>query len=88
MTIDPRISVILSITLAVMAFIAGAGATLTTLFGAHDTAIILALVTLLLGIGNAVNAVLGAIPSAPGAHNQFWLGPKDVPPATPPVNKP
>jgi len=75
MTIDPRVGLYLSIVLAVIGFLAGAGTQFTTLFGEHTANIILSVCVLLLGIGNAVNAVLHAIPSKPGAANEFPLGP-------------
>lgn len=75
MTIDPRIGFYLSIVLAVISFLAGAGTQFTTLFGEHTANIILSVCVLLLGVGNAVNAVLHAIPSKPGAANEFPLGP-------------
>lgn len=79
MTIDPRIGLYLSIFLAVVGFFAGAGTQLTTLFGEHTSNLILAVAVLVLGAGNAVNAVLHAIPSKPGAANEFPLGPKANP---------
>lgn len=78
MTVDPRIGMWLSIALAALAFLATAGTQLTTIFGEHTANAILALSVLALGIGNAVNAVLHAIPSqnGPVAAQQFPLGPK------------
>lgn len=76
MTIDPRVGFYLSIALAVIGVIANASAQLTTLFGEHTTALIIATNSLLLTIGSAVNALLHAIPSKPGAANEFPLGPK------------
>jgi hypothetical protein len=76
MTIDPRVGLYLSIFLAVVGFFAGAGTQLTTLFGEHTANIVLAVVVMVLGAGNAINAVLHAIPSKPGAANEFPLGPK------------
>lgn len=76
MQIDPRVGMWLSIVLAAIGFLAGAGTQLTTLFGEHMANIILASSVLLLGVGNAVNAVLHAIPSKPGATAEFPLGPK------------
>jgi hypothetical protein len=78
-TIDPRVGLYLSIVLAVIGFIASAGTQLTTLFGAPASNMILSSAVLLLGVGNAVNAVLHAIPSKPGAVNEFPLGPKANP---------
>ena len=76
MTIDPRVGLYLSIALAALGFLAGAGTQFTTLFGEHTANVILSIIVLVLGIGNAVNAVLHAIPSKPGAANEFPLGPK------------
>lgn len=80
MTIDPRWSIFLSLGLAILGFLAGAGSQFTDL-GLDPKVVkaVLALVTLLMGIGNAVNAVLGAIPSASGSTKGFYLGPKDPP---------
>jgi len=80
MTIDPRYSVWLSIILAILAFLSGTGSQLTDLgFTPHQVKAILAGLMILLGIGNAVNAVLGAIPSksGPDGAKQFYLGPKE-----------
>ena len=77
MTVDPRIGMWLSIVLAVMGFLGGAGSQFTDLGLSPATVkAILAGDVLLLGIGNAVNAVLHAIPSKQGAGNEFPLGPK------------
>jgi len=78
MTINPKFGMYLSIALAVIAFLAGAGATLTDLLGEHDAKIVLALCTLLMGVGNSVNAVLHMIPSVsgPAGAAEFPLGPK------------
>lgn len=76
MTIDPRVGFYLSIALAVIGAVAGASTQLTTIFGEHATGIIVAANTLVLTVGSAVNAVLHAIPSKPGATNEFPLGPK------------
>lgn len=64
MTLDPRWSMFLSLGLAILGFLAGAGSQFTDL-GMSPTAVkaALSLCTLLLGIGNAVNAVLAGIPS-------------------------
>lgn len=78
MTINPKVGMYLSIALAVIAYLAAAGATLTDLFGANEAKIILSLCTLLMGIGNSVNAVLHMIPSksGPAGAAEFPLGPK------------
>lgn len=79
MTIDPRYSFWLSVALAVLGILAGASTQFTDL-GLSPTVVkaILAVITLLLGIGNSVNALLAAIPSksGPEAQKQFYLGPK------------
>jgi hypothetical protein len=83
MTIDPRFSFWLSITLAVLGFLSGAGGQFTDLgLDAVKVKALLALIALIIGVGNALNAVLAAIPSKPGNPN-FYLGPK-TPDAAPP----
>lgn len=81
MTIDPRVGFYFSIALAGLGFLSGAGATLTDLFGADHARMVLGITTLLLGFGNAVNAVLHAIPSKQNADKEFYLGPKEPPKA-------
>lgn len=76
MTIDPRVGLYLSIALAAIGFFSGASTQLTTIFGEHTSNIILASASLIMGVGNAVNAVLHAIPSQPNKPNEFPLGPK------------
>lgn len=79
MTIDPRISFYLSLGLAILGFLGGAGSQFTDLgLPPGEVKAILAMVVLLLGVGNAVNAVLAAIPSKgdPASLNKFYLGPK------------
>lgn len=79
MTIDPRWSFWLSITLSVLGFLSGAG-TLFAGLGLSAT-VVTALLSgfgLLVGIGNAVNAVLAAIPSK-DSKTGFYLAPKDPP---------
>ena len=87
MTISPKVGMWLSIVLAIISYLAGAGSLLTTIFGEHTTVILLACMTLVLGAGNTVNAVLHMIPSASGpvAAAQFPLGPSA--PAASPVGK-
>jgi len=81
MTLDPRWSVWLSIALAVLAFLSGAGAQLTDLgLSPGEVKAVLAAIALTLGVGNAINAVLAAIPSKPGDTSKFYLGPKDKQP--------
>ena len=80
MTLDPRWSVWLSVLMAILAFLSGAGAQFKDLgLSDSETKAILAGIALFLGIGNAVNAVLAAIPSksSPEAMKQFYLGPKE-----------
>lgn len=80
MTIDPRWSFWLSLVLAICGFLGGASTQFTDLGLAPTTVkAILALLALLLGVGNAVNAVLAAIPSAAGQTKGFYLGPKEPP---------
>lgn len=80
MTIDPRVGVWLSIALAVIGVFAAGSTQLTTLFGEHTANAVLAASALILAAGNAVNAILHAIPSeAPSTTtdaNKFALGPK------------
>jgi len=77
MTIDPRYSVFLAMFLAAISFLAGASATLVDT-GMDPVTVkhIVAWIIIFNGLGNAINAVLAAIPSRAGAGNQFWLGPK------------
>lgn len=77
MTINPKVGMYLSIALAVIAYLADAGTTLTDMVGEHDAKIILSLCTLLMGLGNSVNAVLHMIPSQSGpvGAKEFPLGP-------------
>jgi hypothetical protein len=76
MTIDPRVGLYLSIVMAILAYLTGATAVFTDLFGAQHAKIIMGLITLVLGILSSINAVLHAIPSKPGAAAEFPLGPK------------
>lgn len=79
MTIDPRFSFWLSIVLAVLAVLAGAGSQYSDLgLSPEHVKAVLAGFVLLMGVGNAINAVLAAIPSKsdPDAAKQFYLGPK------------
>lgn len=84
MTIDPRWSFFLSLGLAILGFLSGAAAQFTDL-GLPPTSVkaILALIALCLGIGNAINAVLAAIPSQAGQSKGFYLGPKPQEPPKP-----
>lgn len=76
MNLDPRIGMWISVIAAVLMFLAGAGATLTDIFNATTAHKIVAGATFLGGLISAVNAVLHAIPSKPGATAEFPLGPK------------
>ena len=78
MTINPKVGMYLSIFLALLGVLVGGATQLTTLLGEHTTNIILALSVLLLSAGNAVNAILHAIPSVSGPVGaaEFPLGPK------------
>lgn len=84
MTIDPRFGFWLSVGLAVLGYLATTAAILGDLgVGAAGVKAIMAGISLLLGIGSTINAVLHAIPSSttPAAQAAFYLGPK--PPAAP-----
>ncbi len=76
MTLDPRWSIFLSLSLAILAFLSGAGASLTDL-GLQPAQVkaLLALITLLLGVGNAVLAVLTGIPSKDNTTGFLVKGP-------------
>lgn len=78
MTIDPRVGMWLSIVLAILGVAAGSTDQLKVIFGEHTETIILAWIVLVMGVGNAINAVLHAIPSqsGPTAAAEFPLGPK------------
>lgn len=78
MTINPKWGMWLSIFLAIIGVGAASGTQFTTLFGEHTSNIILASDALILGAGNAVNAILHAIPSQSGTAGaaEFPLGPK------------
>lgn len=84
MTLDPRWSIFLSLFLAILGVLGGSAAQFTDL-GLQPTQVkaILAIITMCLGIGNAINAVLGMVPSASGQSKGFWLGPSK--PADPPA---
>ena len=76
MTIDPRWSFWLSIILAICGFLGGAGAEFADLgLPATQVKAILAALAIIVGVGNAINAVLAAIPSK-DATTGFYLGPK------------
>ncbi len=76
MTLDPRWSIFLSLSLAILAFLSGAGASLTDLgLQPPQVKALLALITLLLGVGNAVLAVLTGIPSKDNTTGFLVKGP-------------
>ena len=77
MTIDPRVGFYLSIVLAIIGVLASGSTQLTTIFGEHTANIVLACAVLVLTAGNAVNAILHAIPSGntPADASKFMLGP-------------
>lgn len=76
MTVDPRWSIFLSLGLAILGFLAGAGSQFTDLgLDPHTVKALLSLCTLLLGIGNAVNAVLAGIPSKDNQTGFIVKGP-------------
>lgn len=76
MTIDPRWSIFLSLFLAILGFLAGAGSQFTDL-GLQPAMVkaLLSLITLALGIGNAINAVLAGIPSKDNTTGFIVKGP-------------
>lgn len=81
MTVDPRYSFYLSLLLAIGGFLGGAGSQFADLgLDVHTVKAILAVIALVLGVGNALNAVLAAIPSAAGQTKGFYLGPKPADP--------
>lgn len=79
MTIDPRVGFWFSIAMAIVSALGLCGTQFTTMFGDPTAAKIMAAIVLLNVINSAINAVLHAIPSKPGAANEFALGPKAVP---------
>lgn len=86
MTLDPRWSVFLSLGLALLGVLAGSSSQFTDLgMDPKTVKAILGLITIFIGMGNAINAVLGMVPSKPGSQ-AFYLGPKVDPNA--PVAKP
>ncbi len=80
MTLDPRWSVFLSLGLAILGVLGGSAAQFTDL-GMQPSQVkaILAIITMCLGIGNAINAVLGMVPSK-DAKTGFYLAPKTAAP--------
>lgn len=81
MTIDPRWSFYLSLSLAMLGFLSGSAAQFVALgLEAKVVSAIMAMIALLMGLGNAINAVLAAIPSK-NSTTGFYLAPK---PSEPP----
>lgn len=76
MTVDPRWGMWISIALAIVGVLTTSTTQLTTVFGPNMANVIVAAALLLMTIGNAVNAVLHAIPSGPNTQKEFPLGPK------------
>ena len=79
MILDPRIGMYLSLAAALLLFMAGASSQLTDLFDPVTAKQGVAAATFFGGMISAVNAVLHAIPSKPGAFDEFPLGPKTPP---------
>jgi hypothetical protein len=80
-TLDPRWSIFLSLGLAILGVLGGSAAQFTDL-GMQPAQVkaLLAIITMFLGIGNAVNAVLGMVPSPTGQTKGFYLGPAKADP--------
>jgi len=76
MTLDPRYSIFLSLGLAVLGYLSGVGALLTDL-GMNPTQVkvVMALISLCLGLGNTINAVLTGIPSKDNQTGFIVKGP-------------
>ena len=76
MTIDPRWSIILSLSLAVLGFLAGAGSQFADL-GLQPATVkaLQAAILLILGVGNAVNTVLTGIPAKDNTTGFIVKGP-------------
>ncbi len=80
MTLDPRWSIFLSISLAILAFLSGASATLVdTGLDPATVKHLLAWATLILGVGNCVNAVLTGIPSKDSSTGFIVKAPPKTP---------
>lgn len=80
MTLDPRWSIVLSLVLAILGFLAGAGSQFADLGLQPETVKALqALILLILGVGNAVNAVLTGIPSKDNTTGFIVKGPPKQP---------
>ncbi len=80
MTLDPRWSIVLAATLALMGYVASAGSTFTDM-GLDPATIkkVLAGITLLMGAGNTVLAVLTGIPSKDNTTGFIVKGPPKAP---------
>lgn len=76
MTVDPRVGFWFSIVMAIVSALGVCGTQFTTLFGEAMSNKILAGIVVLNAINGALNAILHAIPSKPGASAEFPLGPK------------
>jgi hypothetical protein len=78
MTLDPRISMWISIVAAVLAFTGASTAELTTFLSPHAANLVVGACAFFGGLINAINAVLHMIPSQSGPVGaaQFPLGPK------------
>lgn len=76
MTIDPRWSISLAIFLAILAFLSGAGGLLTD--AGWDPTLVkhfIAYSSIVLGVGNCVNAVLTGIPAKDNSTGFIVKGP-------------
>jgi len=84
MIIDPRYGFYLSIALAILGVISTSTTQLSTILGQHTSDVITALSLITLTAGNAVNAILHAIPASTptttAAAKEFPLGPKATAP--------
>lgn len=58
MSLDPKYSMILNIAIAILGVIVASTAGLTTIFGQHETQVIVAAGGIALGIAGAINGVL------------------------------
>ena len=63
MTIDPKVSAILNLIVAIAGFLAASAALLTPIFGDSATHTIVAVCGLLVGLWSAVNAALHGVSS-------------------------
>ena len=82
MTVDPRWSIYLAVAIALLSYIAGAGALLTDA-GLDPTLLkhMLAVISLIVGAASTVNAVLTGIPSKDN-HTGFIVAGPTKPPTT------